>query len=109
MRVYIAGPYTQGDTTANVRRAMKAGLFLMVHNFAVHVPHLYHFMELQEHHDYEFWLKHDLKWLEACTHVLRLSGHSPGADREVDRARALNLEIFHGTPEEFVEQYSPSP
>lgn len=38
------------------------------------------------------WLGVDLPWVEVADAVLRLSGESTGADREVDHA------IFHGVP-----------
>ena len=33
--------------------------------------------------EYETWMEYDLAWLGACEALLRLPGHSPGADREV--------------------------
>ena len=40
--VYVAGPYTGGDTNENVRNAVEAGQKLFDAGFIPFVPHLYH-------------------------------------------------------------------
>jgi len=70
--------------------------------FAPFVPHLYHFLHLMAPHDYEVWMAVGLAWLRTCDAVLRLPGESPGADREVEVARILEIPVFYSV-EELVE------
>lgn len=96
--VYVAGPYSHGETADHVREAVLVGLTLAERGFRPFIPHLYHFAHLICPHDYEWWMALDLSWLEACDCVLRLPGHSPGADREVERAHSLGMPVYHGLP-----------
>jgi len=93
--VYIAGPYTHGDVAVNVRSAVAAGLDIADAGHVPFVPHLFHFAHLVFPQPYEVWMQLDLSWLACCHAVLRLPGHSPGADREVERAMQLGLPVYH--------------
>ena len=42
-RIYVAGPYTQGDSCVNTRNALDVGNRLMDKGMAPFVPHLSHF------------------------------------------------------------------
>ena len=95
MRVYIAGPYTKGDVSVNVGKAMKAFNALMNAGFTPFIPHLNHFIHMHEPRAYESWMKWDLEWLKSCDAVYRLRGESPGADREVEKANNLGIPVFH--------------
>jgi len=103
-RVYIAGRYSGGDVARNVRVAMKAADLLIQMGFAPYVPHLSHFLHMMAPHDYEVWMAIGLAWLRQCDAVLRLPGESPGADREVEVARILEIPVFHSV-EELVEAF----
>lgn len=94
MRVYVAGPYTNGDVGANVRAAILAADELLTAGHVPFVPHLAHFWHLVTPRRYEDWLALDLAWLPLCEAVLRLPGYSLGADREVARARELGLPVY---------------
>ena len=94
MRVYVAGPYSRGDVAENVRLAVLVADDLLDAGHAPYVPHLTHFWHLLKPREYEDWLRLDLLWLEQCEAVLRLPGESPGADREVARARELGLPVY---------------
>lgn len=92
LRVYVAGPYTS-DPEACTAEAIKVGAQLLDLGFAPFVPHLAHYWHtLHGPRPYEDWMRIDLAWLAAADVVLRLPGHSPGADREVHHART------HGIP-----------
>ncbi len=93
-RVYIAGPYTRGDVAQNVRRAIAAADRIADHGFVPFLPHLNHFWHLVFPRHYEEWLVIDMEWLSFCDAVLRLSGESAGADKEVTLARKLNIPVF---------------
>ena len=43
---------------------------------------------------YEFWLELDNQFLPICQAVLRLPGHSQGADKEVHLAETLGIPVF---------------
>ena len=95
MKIYIAGPYTKGDTAMKVRASIFAQNYLewtlghMAYN-----PLLSHFQHMVIPHDIEFWYKKDIEWLLECDAVLRLEGESVGADREVEIARTHGMTIY---------------
>jgi hypothetical protein len=95
LRVYIAGPYTRPDPCANTHRAIAAADRLWDAGFIPFVPHLSHFWHTMSPRPYEDWLAYDLEWLRCCDVVLRLSGESSGADREVREAEALGIPVYH--------------
>lgn len=94
IKVYIAGPYTNGGTAENVNAAIRAANTLADLGFAPYIPHLTHYWHLQFPRQYEFWLKLDLEFLACCDVLLRIPGESIGADKEADRARELGLYVF---------------
>lgn len=96
LRVYIAGPYTQGEQAELVREAVLVGLTVYQHGHLPFIPHLYHFAHYLCPLPYDAWMTLDLSWLAACDAVVRLPGLSPGADREVERAQGLGLEVYDG-------------
>lgn len=105
LRVYVAGPYTGGNVNRNVRAALCVGTWILAAGHLPFVPHVCHFWDCMFPGDYETWMRWDLGWLEQCDVVLRLPGVSPGADREVARARELKKIVFEATdlnlPREF--------
>ena len=94
LKVYIAGPYTHGDPAANVSAAMEMFHILADGGHFPHCPHLSHFLHIQQPRDYEFWMRQDFTWLDVCDVVVRLLGKSPGADREVERAKGRNIPVL---------------
>lgn len=105
IRVYIASPYTKGDVAVNVRRSIDAWDLLTNRGFFAYCPLLTHFLHMIHPRSYEEWMEIDLHWLSECNCVLRLSGESPGADREVARAHELDMRVFYDI-EDLVEYYS---
>jgi hypothetical protein len=95
MRVYVAGPYSKGGGAHNVRLALEAGETLLRRGYAPYVPHLNHLWHLVFPHGYETWLWLDMEYLETCDALLRLPGESPGADREVERAKSLGIPVYY--------------
>ena len=98
-RIYVAGPYTQGDVGRNVGTAIDNASYLIAHGFAPYVPHLSHFLHIAHAQRYETWLALDLEWLAQCDALLRLPGESPGAEVEVDWAIAHYMPIFYSVPD----------
>jgi hypothetical protein len=95
LRVYVSGPYTQGDTEQNVRTAMQAAAALMEAGHAPFCPHLSHYIDIERPQPYDEWLRVDLAWVAVCDAVLRLPGVSPGAEIEVDRAEHLGIPVYY--------------
>lgn len=92
--IYVAGPYSFGDVTANVRKAVDAATKLLDFGFAPYLPHLTHYWDMMHPRSYLDWCQFDLVWLEKCDAVLRLPGESGGADREVEYARAHDIPVY---------------
>lgn len=95
MKIYIAGPYTNGDTALNVRNAIYAGSFVANLGHFPFIPHLTHFWHMLIPEEYEFWLEQDMEWLKVCDALLRLDGESSGADREMTLAASLGMRIYN--------------
>lgn len=96
MKIYIACPYTKGDTAMNVRASLFAQDAIESMGHMAYNPLLSHFQHLVlPHRDVDWWYEKDLKWLRECDALLRLPGESVGADREVEVARDLNIPIYH--------------
>lgn len=104
VRIYIAGPLTQGDIRWNVAQAIEVGNQLIEAGLAPYIPHLNYFQEQFYHQPYETWLELDLEWLSACHALLRLDGPSDGADKEVAASHRMGIPVWH-TVEEVVERY----
>ena len=111
MKVYVAGPYSQGDVAENVKAAIDAGNALMDRGHNPYVPHLTHFMHLLHPRPYKDWLDLDLDYLTMCDAVLRLPGPSDGADREVALAEGMDLLVFYSLDalDTFIEEELVSP
>ncbi len=101
-KVFISGPYTNGDTGYNVNRAIEVADILADLGFAPYVPHLTHFWHIMSPKPYEFWLELDKEFLLCCDCVLRLAGKSSGADAEVELAKKRNIPVYFSI-EELVE------
>lgn len=95
VKVYIASPYTVGDVAVNVRKQIDAAEELMNLGFAPFAPLYSHFQHMVHPRPYEDWINLDLEWVTVCDCVLRLPGHSLGADGEVDLALDLGKPVFY--------------
>ncbi len=94
VRVYLAGPITQGDREHNFNQAADAHKDLLLAGFAVLNPMLS--MKLPGCWDipHRTWLDSDLPWVECAEAVLRLPGASMGADEEVEHAKEFCIPVF---------------
>ena len=93
--IYIAGPYSNGDTVLNVRLAIQSAERLVARGFVPFIPHLTMFWHLLLPHDIGYWYEYDLAWLDKCDCLLRLPGSSKGADKEVEVAKKKGLPIYY--------------
>ena len=100
IRVYIAGPISNGGTAdaetrlANVRKAIDVFLRLTELGYAPLAPQLTEWIEILigRRIAHATWMAIDLPWVEACELLFRMEGPSTGADLEVAHARR------HGVP-----------
>lgn len=100
LRVYVAGPISQGDLGANIRQATAAGKRLIEAGFAPLIPHLTCYYDgdppraIAGGIPHEAWLDVDLPWVAAADALLRLPGESAGAGQEVSHAIALGIPVY---------------
>lgn len=93
-RIYLAGPYTQGDVVVNVQNAVDTAEDVLMADGLPYVPHLTHLWHLISPHEHAYWLALDLPWLRCCDAVYRLPGVSAGADQEVEEAQRCGIPVF---------------
>lgn len=101
IRVYIAGPYSNGEVEgedvreANCKKAMVVAAELLMEGFTPFCPHLTHYLDLAHPGiSYDRWMEYDKQWLKQCHALLRLPGESCGADLEVLWAFQENIRVF---------------
>ena len=67
-------------------------------HFLPFLPHLNAVWEMCSGHlddrGEEGWLDYDFQWLEACEAIVRIPGHSPGADREIIHAGKCGIPVI---------------
>lgn len=95
-KVYVAGPYTKGDSCINTHNAIVAGNQLWDAGYTPFIPHLCHLWHCVTPRPYALWLEYDFEFLSACDILLRLPGESNGADAEVAEANRLGIPVFYG-------------
>ncbi len=95
MIIYIAGPYSSHDPIANVQRTIKYAETLRRLNHIPIIPHLSMLWHMMSYHDYEYWLGLDIDMINKLNidEVHRLTGASPGADREVVAAMERGIPV----------------
>lgn len=96
--VYIASPYTYGDTLFNVQRQLEAKKELFEIGVTPIDPlpgsHLFE-TQCQPMH-YQTWINYTLELESRCDAVLRLPGKSSGADGEVKAAiNSFKIPVFY--------------
>lgn len=94
--IYLAAPYTNPDPVMNTREVILAADILATRGYYPYVPHLILFWHLLHPHQVEFWYKFDLAWLLKCDTLIRLSGKSEGADKEVKFAEEHGIKVCFG-------------
>ena len=106
--VYIAGPYTNPDPVKNTHRVIVMANWLREFGFVPFVPHLTLFWHFILPHEIDYWYSYDIEWLKKCDCILRLSGESSGADKEVEIAKELGIPIFYDPQELIWESSTPT-
>lgn len=95
IKIYISGPYTLGDPTENVKKAITVGDIILQMKFYPYIPHLTHFWNVIYPKPWEDWITLDLVFLEACQGLFRIEGESLGAIIEESRAHELKIPVFY--------------
>lgn len=108
MLIYISGPYSHGDHLENVNKAVDVADQIAKAGHTCFIPHLYRYWNERHEHDYDFWMRQDLAMLSRCDSLVRLPGDSPGADKEVDEARRLGLEVYNWSSDGKYPKDNPS-
>ncbi|MDE2099712.1 MAG: AAA family ATPase [Patescibacteria group bacterium] len=91
--VYVSGPFSS-DPEAGTNAAIDAAEQLARAGYEPFIPHLTREWDRRHPHPYEFWMDRDLAQLARCDALVRLPGHSPGADREVAWAHAHGIPVY---------------
>ncbi len=97
--IYIASPYTIGDTETNVNRQIDTYAELIKLGFAPIAPLLSHFVEIKYPQDHSTWIDIDFAMLSKCDGLLRLGGESKGADLEVGFATDHGIAVYYSISE----------
>jgi len=95
LKIYIAAPYSMGDTETNVQVAIHYGDCVARRGHIPFIPHLNHLWHEVYPHPWEWWMNWCLEWLPDCDAVLRVPGESKGADREVNLAQNLGMDVYY--------------
>lgn len=101
--VYVSGPMTTGGNfPVNIRKGIEVAAQIMERGYVVICPHEKALgMEMLAPKSYEEWLQYDLKCIDACDVVLRMSSErgiplpSLGGDREVEYARTIGRPVYY--------------
>lgn len=107
MRVYVAGPISNGEDRTmgyqavvdNIRNAVQLGGRIADRGHSPMVPHLTHFWNLMDPRAYQDWLRIDDEWVKVAEVVYRMPGHSKGADHEVTLALSLGIPVVYSMEE----------
>jgi hypothetical protein len=92
--IYIAGPYSNDDPVVNTRAAMEMWARLWARGFYPICPHWTMFQHFLTPLPYEAWLDYDRVMLSLCDGLIRIPGHSAGADGEVAQATHEGIPVF---------------
>ena len=65
-KVYVAGPYSKGNSAKNVENAIMIANQLADLGFAPYTPHFTHYWHIKCPRPYEFWSKLHNEFLQYC-------------------------------------------
>ncbi len=114
LRVYIAGPMTNGNgknyNLEKIREALKAYSTLIREGYLPFCPQLslLHEMMVPISLTYDQWLGHDQDVIDNSDVIFRMPGESVGADRECKYARGRGIPVVEGSINYFLSGYSES-
>lgn len=92
MLIYLASPYTQGDTNTNVRVQCQLAESVRRCGHYAFAPvvhsHARHFLKPQT---WDYWIEECLEFVARCDYLIRWGGPSKGGDLELERACSLGI------------------
>ena len=97
MRIYIAGPYTVGDTAHNIETARECLVKLIEQGHTPFCPHtMLAGLENNIRLGYDDFMRVDLEWLDVCDAICLLPGwrESPGSIIEHGFAFGAHMIIY---------------
>jgi len=92
-RVYLSGPITRGNRSWNFYQACEAQRLLLDAGYAVLNPMLSMAHPDGSNIPWESWIVSDLEFVKVCNIVIRLPGHSRGADIETQFAHNRGISV----------------
>lgn len=96
MRIFVSGPIsaqTEAEMIANAEVAQHVAYELIKKGHMPFIPQLSVYTSYRDKVSYEWWMEYCFTWLEQCE-ALFFIGESPGACREIARAKELGLQVF---------------
>jgi hypothetical protein len=94
--VYISGPLFNGDIVVNTRQAILTATVLFKEGYTPIIPHLVTFWHfLTPEFERREWLNYCRSLIRRVDILLRISGESLDADREVDYAISLGIPVVY--------------
>lgn len=108
--LYLAAPYTNPDPVENTHRVLRTATAIYEHtDYVPFVPHLNMLWHTVTPQSPDYWYEIDFHYLRNCHAIVRLPGHSPGADDEMAWAMAEENDIeiveFESLPQIVRETY----
>lgn len=101
-KIYVAGPMTTAapgnpGPYLCVAQACTIAKLLWEAGWCPVIPHLNTLWEMTGQSPFcgAEWLEYDFQLLDDCQAVCRLPGDSHGGDREVERATAMEIPVYH--------------
>lgn len=99
VKVYVSAPIRQGDTFANVAKALDIFNELIDLGYAPYLPHVTVFAHMRKARPIDEWLAYDFEWIPTCDVLLRVPGPSEGCDREAALAEDMGLPVYGSVDE----------
>ena len=97
--VYVAGHITIGDRLSNIQNGCLVANALHRLGMIPFVPFPHELFHMLGKHAYNTILRFDMAWIEHSDCLFRIPGESPGADKEVSRARRLEIPVLESQTE----------
>jgi nucleoside 2-deoxyribosyltransferase len=93
-RIYVAGPYSNGDVVINIRNIIEAAEDVITKGAIPIVPHLFHLWHTISPHPKDFWMKLDKELIRMCDALIYLPGNSEGTVEECEYAESLGKHVY---------------
>ena len=89
--IYVSGPFSNGDTVENTRRACEAGNKLLEKGYIPFIPHLALFWHFAFPKSREAWIEIDLKILCRCDGIFMMLGYESSEGSKLEHKLAYEM------------------